>query len=958
MDICEEIGKIAEREKRASLMLQAETKYKRLSEELAKILETNDPEALALAMVESADYAIDGYVEYLLEGSSKSFIDSVAVDVSTEDLPTAREYVALMSLKENEKAFKTLIGRVFNSAIMRGDRSLKNLPAALLPKLKKKVTDLIVGQLDSKLAKARNVLRQAGATLADTPDVFAEIKAWKAKYDEEMHNPYVVMNYRDGEPSLVETDPFLADLVNYRYTAGPKVGGIMDKLGSSMLAINRVARTFETVFNPTSIQNQYFRDPANGLIMAGAYDFLGAVDRNLQTEFGVQLIEYVKQTSPEDWKEIERMATEQGVTTESLATQLVLSRGSANAVTLSHVMKEPYRSAERETRRSFWGQQADAAKKGAQKVIDALAKPAEAIGDVREVYVRKNVAANAIQKALRAGKTVEEALNAARFASANATTNYGRMLVHTENFRRTINYYGAAVNGFKSFWRMFELDPVGISMRLFTGILIPIIATTIYSLADEKNRQVYLSLREYEKENKLVVVIDGVLYQIPIPQEMNGITSMARHSVEALFNGNRHSFWELAMNDLLGFGPIDFSDMIDIDMNRFAADPTFLERLGGMGLSMVNQFAPVAVKSIIEAAFNIDTYTGKPIDTSYKQFDDEGNLIVVNPQSTGKFAQQLGELTGWSAPIISHTLKNMLGQVGLDVIETITGGQSPLTLLENAGEDLLSLRGSNYDRINQEWNANVSALWREKEQLLVEYNRYNAEINRTTDPEKLSKLRTERQNLIDPFLRKIQTAVQNLKTQYPGSYDRFRFAAVVSLLNFDTGTTTGDTAAQRAASLENYYENLNRSYQWMESMGISASDSTSLLGYLVRGADGETIVRYNTPTGILAARNAYYGRGEESTAEIQLLLDTADIKRNDMFGKQYEAAKTQGKATLKKYKDDWNARVVKTLAPYIQRIGVDNAMESSAVRDLLDNYLFIDNPYQTKQYLTKIFGGE
>ena len=956
-DICAELDKLTEKNERAAMSLRAETKYKALAEELAKLQEEEDPEALMLTMIQSADAAIDSFVDALLvDQGSSDFVDAVAFNVSEEDLPAAREYVALMTLKKNQKELNKIIDSFFHKEVNESKR-LSALPNLVSRKFKGPVKKLILGELDAKLANAREALRLAGADLADAKDVFDEIKELKKEYDEAQASPYVVPNYHDGEMELVETDPFIADNVNYRYTAGTSANKLTENIGKTMLAINRLARAMQTTFNPGSIKNQGYRDPFNSIVVGGAAHLAEYCGNEIYENYIDAVVDWVKKENPENWKALEAKAVELDTTPEALAAEMLQLRASLNSTTMVQWMKEPYGKGSGATNRGYWGEQADKTKKAVGKVIDILSKPAEAINEVREVQARKAVIGSVLTKKLKSGSSVEEALRAAQFAGANANTNYGRMLVHFENFRRTVNYFGAGVNGFKSFWRMFELDPIGLMTRMNIGIIIPIMAATIFSLSNEKSRKVYRALREYDKKNQLVVVVDGRIYNIPIPQEMYGITSIVRSAVESLFNGNRHAFWELAMNDLLGFGPIDFSDFMDIDANRFGDDATFLERMGGLGLSFVNQFTDVATQSIIEAAFNIDTYTGKPIDTSYQIFDEDGNRVVVNPVSTGKFAEDLGKYTGWSAPIIAHTLKNMVGQVGKDVLDTIVGGQTPLDFAENEMSNLISLTGKNYDRISQEWNANISALWREKEALLDDYNDYSAQINKEYDEEVKKKLRADRQNLIDPFLNKVANAVKKLKEDYPGSYDQFRFASVVSLLNFDTGTTPGNTAEQRSNSSDTYYDNLEQSYLWMQRLGIQSSDDDSLLGYVTYDKKtGKPTVKYNMPTSILAAREAYMNKGDRNTAELKLILKTAGIKSYDMTNSdEYKAAKAAGKAALKQYKADWNAKVVKEIAPYIKNMGIDNVLANGPVMDILNDYLFVDNLYQAKSYLTKIF---
>jgi hypothetical protein len=101
--------------------------------------------------------------------------------------------------------------------------------------------------------------------------------------------------------------------------------------------------------------------------------------------------------------------------------------------------------------------------------------------------------------------------------------------------------------------------------------------------------------------------------------------------------------------------------------------------------------------------------------------------------------------------------------------------------------------------------------------------------------------------------------------------------------------------------------------------------------------------------------NTIYGQSNINKANIEALLDTAELTRGKMFGDAYNAAQT--KAEKKAYKAEWNKKVVSVLAPYIQEHGLDNVLADFETRDLLDNYLFIDNPYKTKDYLYKIFGG-
>lgn len=337
--------------------------------------------------------------------------------------------------------------------------------------------------------------------------------------------------------------------------------------------------------------------------------------------------------------------------------------------------------------------------------------------------------------------------------------------------------------------------------------------------------------------------------------------------------------------------------------------------------------------------------------------DDEGNRVLVGG-TTSKFALQVAKTTGGSPSIIAHITESLVGQVGEDILDVAFGGESPLSLVENSISGLTSMEVANYSLVDSEWKNTISDLWDEKENVyLPAYVDYSQKINATSDPKEQEKLRTKRQDAIQPFLDKVKTVVGNLKESYGGTYDRFRFAAVVSLLTFDTGTTTGNTNEVRLAEKSSFFDNRNNAYIWMAENGIDVAKDYSLLGYIIQNANGENVIKYNTPTSILAARDALYGKVDRDVANLQTLLDQNNIKRSNMFGDAYKAAQTKGKVATKAYKADWNAKVVNVLWNYVQKRGVNSVLDNATVRDLLSEYIFVDNPYKTKEYLTTIFGG-
>lgn len=903
----------------------------------------------------SADDVVNDFVDYFLdEPTLTRYVDTVAPTIAPDHQDIARRYTVLYVMNKNEKLVEKKLKEYFLKE-KRTFKGTRTAPGYEGDATRNEMLALVKGRVKDQLEGMRRALNDYGVETPDDADVFAEIKGLQEKYEEEVSQPNVVTSYEDGKEVLVEVDPFIANLVKYRYIgSGNKwYQKMAEGLSESpmIIGLNRTARFFQTVANPASWWNQNWRDPSNGVVMAGMRLGMGSLQKELLAEFDTQLVEWLKTNQPNDYAWAEKQVASGDGTMAEHALAMIFSKAKIDAE--RGTATEFYRTPKYQKEEDYFGSaQITAFKTQLGEVYDKFMRVIEMKDQPREAGVRLAVFKTVFQDSLKHGRTVEEARQAAQFASDNATTNYDRMLTHFENLRRTVNYFGAGVNGFKSFWRMFELDPVGIMTRMTSGVLVPVIVATVVSLMGEKDRQAYRQIKEHEKNDHLVFVLNGVVYSIPVPQEMGLFINMTRSSVESLFDGNRHAFWELAMNNLLGVGPIEFDAFLDIDVNQFGEDPDFWDRIGALGISLVDQVAPNFAKNIFELTTGIDTYTGRPIDTSYYLFDDDGQRVPTGGTASA-FALKMGRTFGVSPAVLAHTTKNLIGQVGLNILDAVIGGDGDL--FQDFGEAMAPVKTSDYDRVASDWNQEISALWRKKEALLGVYNDYNSKINAEANLVKKDNLRRERQNLIDPFLKEVKNAVLKLKKNYPGEYDRYRFAAVVSLLTFDTGTNRGDTAEQQLIEKELFYANRDKAYQWMSDLGIGEADDSSILGYYTVDKNGNPTVRYNTPVEILAAREALYGSADRNVAELTLAI--AD-KKNELKASQQAVydyrsnvfASNKPYNTKKKLIDTevlkYNAQVAKAIAPFIEKMTPEAVLRSDAVIDYLEDWFIVPLSYE------------
>lgn len=947
------VERTAINQKRAKLMFEAGDAMNETARQL-NLPTTNE----RMEAILSAQNAIEGLKDFVLtDSAARQVVDAIAVNIAPDNLETARDYIVLRTLKDNSKRLEIALIKMFNKEKYMDE--FKKMGPRSIEKYKKAVVKLVMDELDNELNDARELLKAAGETIVDEPNVLTEIKSLVEEINELSGDESVVAVYNDeGQLELYRTDPVLADLYNYRPITQPSKTEMV--FGNSVFrALNRTARFFQTTLNPKSWRNQLFRDFGNAYFGVGSYEAMGMISKDLQTGYGEiladKLVEDMKVTSPSTYEFLSKQAEKTGQTIQELAANRYLSFGriTSPAETPTSFYREPFDRGE-----GF----AASLKKTKNKLAEfgnALLEKLETPNQAREIYLRNATYAKGLQEGLENGMTVRDAQRMAQFFQRNGTTNFGRQLYHFRALQKTVNYFGAGVNGFTSFWRLFSLDPVGVSTRIFSGLIVPTIFATATTLANEENREKYIHIPEYYKKEQFIFMMNGQIYRIPIPQELDAFVAPVRQAVETLYESNRNSFEELMISDFLNIGPVDFGEFMMLDRNRLRLpSPTLLDRAGALGLDLVDQTMPTSVRLPFQAITGIDTFTGNRIDNSYYIIDDDNNRALVGG-TTSKFALQVAKTTGASPSIIAHITESLVGQVGEDILDVLFGGESVSSLLENTVSGLTEFQTADYNLVRSEWNNAVAELWVEKESTyLPAYVQYSEEINKESDPNKIKDLKKKRQDAIQPFLDKIKTVVGNLKETYGGSYDQFRFASVVSLLTFDTGTTSGNTSEARLAEKSTFYDNRNNAYLWMTANGLNATTDASLLGYLTRNAQGETVIKYNTPTGILAMRDSLYGAGDRDVAEIQIMLDGAKIKRSDMFGDDYNAAKAQGKSALKQYKAAWNAKVVKLLAPYIQQRGVSSVMDNVSTRDLLNDYLFIDNPYQVKDYLIKIFGGQ
>lgn len=948
------VTKTVEDGKRAELIAEREGLYKENLAELERLGKVGKDAGDQNAILREFDEGIDEYLNLVYEDKKLSqTIDDIIDQSGTVDKEAAREYIVLEEILRDDSQELREIRQVARDNI-KDDADAQ------------KASDLFERTLTDKITDRRNIARQK---LADEESTLVDRKSWMEeirKLDKDITGKlsepgYVSIPNSKGEMEVWEVDPIAADLYKYS-TRQPD----MSKAAKFFNETSKIFRLGTTGFNLMSFVNQSFRDFGNLWLTSGSYHLVNLSKADMVNQMGQEIANWYMREEPEVYKQLLEMAERKGKSIENMVIEreLAIGRETSSQATETAFLKTV---GDARTLNRISKGEMSITNSRIDRVVDALSTPNE----WRERYFRNTVYADSLNQALKRGYTLKSARIQAEFMMNNATTNFSRQLVHLQALQRTVPYLGAAINGTKSFWRIFSADPVGVMSRFVGGFVIPIMAFTGMALNDPVARKKYEQLSEYEKDNNIIINVNGSLMKIPIPQEIGPLVKPWQHLVEKMYDTNRHDFWELMLNDALGISPMDITGFYDLDQDAME-NPTIWDRLDNGATQLFwGQMAPPPVKAGYMLFTGKDPYTGKFIDTSYQYYDSESGEVVTMDSSTSSFAQALANQFGGPASVLAAVVNSLVGRTGVDLLDSLTsaiqygatGGEegSLTTIFERAGQAISKpITVADYDRTKTAWNREISALYREKEAIRSseKYQKIEQAINQETDPQKRKSLMAQRQDMLEGWYEKTKVAINKLQDNFGGTIDRYRMASLISLLNMHENTG-GLSAVGRAANDELYYEGRDEAIRTLISMGADETGDGSILGYMttVKENDGSehTEVKFYKPLEILAMQNAWYNNASVNASYIAEVLEDGPIdykEQKKAIKKQIDAIYSKGKLTQNDYNAinaielEWNARIMQAIAPYIERVSPESAINDEEVIEYLEDFIYVPSEFK------------
>lgn len=818
-----------------------------------------------------------------------------------------------------------------------------------------------------RYGRSANTLKEAGSSIVDQQDLYSRIRDLNKKISGAKQDPRVIKVFSgDGMEEYIELSPTVAHLITNRpnfYWTTP-FGAISQRITRAF----RMGTTGGLV--PSSLVNQAFRDTGLATGAGGATKLPSRVERELADEFGETFAQYYAKNAPDVYESLMKKSKLEGRSFGDIAAEYERNLGKANVET--ELESQLYRSA----KQNYYQRNADGIYDasifetlGAK--FDRAYEKTEKLNNMREMAERDFVYTNNFQTALQQGMGVQEARNFAQLIQANATTNFGRWTYHLDSLRNSVPYLGSAINGQKSFYRLMAFDPVGVTSRIVSGYVLPVIALTNMSLSDPESARIYSQIKEYEKDDNLIFVIGGQIFSIPIPQEMSIFVRPVQSAVETAYGANRHGYTELFTNEVASAFPLDFSGFVNIDRNPLTSDDMWTAHIApGLARLSSEMLSPIA-KSGVMLVTHVDPYTMKNIDTSYVTTDPEtGEQLVMNG-SAGNVAQWIGSLFGGvvSAPMAQAMLNTLLGKGNRTILDGIGGlaasvldGNDATNLLTATtdflkSESELAIKPITVERYgeyeNQMWKQAVAQLYNEKEALMRDEG-YQADLRVIASATSSEKAKNEARSRVNTkqtaYQEHVLEVANKLKTELGGTLDRNKFASVISLmvLGDSTNQNPNDNYSSWLNSQE-YKSAKAAAVETMNRMGFSSVEDQSIFGYYKEQPDGTAKIVYNSPLAVLDYDLNSGMQSKVHLANVRSIVDSEGLwtqhdKVNEQIQKIYNKKKLSNSdyANIDAIQINWNAKVAESLADYVSKYSAEAVINNSDVRNYL--YSLIEVP--------------
>ena len=685
----------------------------------------------------------------------------------------------------------------------------------------------------------------------------------KTKWSDDNVSDVTTPSTSGGENSTLTGDSFVADAVKEE-SGGSKSNGPVKSFMQTITNIfvrmpNQAMRIGNTTIPMTSWIRNWARDGVASFVTTGSsiIDTLGLDPFN---PVGYLI------NSPDFYSRIlQKFNGDDNAAKEYLVNALVDLKGPIGGINESSL---------------YWGNEesnGNSIRKACNKVMNLLETP----NNFFDETTRLTVGITTLDNYIRMGYSPEYAKEMALFNSRTATTDFSMGMGQLEKFRRNIPYFTSAVNGTRSFYKMWSVDPAGVTLRLVCGVLTPIVYCTMSNLTDPEKKKRYEQISEEDKEANLIFIgKDGSAMYIPLPQEMYAYANTARKLVEKMNGDIPDTMWQIAADGALDLSPFDIGWVSDVvrGTDDFGNPIDMWDAIGTGVARTAESISPVTTSILYSWATGKSMYFG----------DEISGYSDMNSPTYNAIADFLHLPTGNSADKeqsiaqVKNTLSELFGTTGQWVINAIdrAAGASEQEAGGKSFRDSVAktLTGeTSYDAATTKFYELVDSLENQKEDLKNSLSDMDKKIREAESDSDKQSLQEERQKLIDEYVQKVGNSVDKYSQMFEitGGITQKRKNQLIALLNLGTDEATGrgeygsyyaDEASD--ADRQEYYDALQR----YEDLGIE-DPTPPILPY--RDANGEWQLT-DKSIAIQNAINRQYGAPKQMQYDVEQAINRED----------------------------------------------------------------------------------
>lgn len=510
------------------------------------------------------------------------------------------------------------------------------------------------------------------------------------------------------------------------------------------------------------------------------------------------------------------------------------------------------------------------------EVGSKIMSPLEAPLEKWESTFRNQVAQQSFVKNFERTGDVNKALTSALFDASNSTTDFSHSVGIFRRATSTVPYLSSAINGTASFWRQFNVDPVGMICRITAGFMVPVMGITAWNLSDEQRRNVYKNLPEWYRDSHIFLIdLDGNVISFPVPEEIQHYYGVARRLIEYTQDVTPYGIPSIMAQGMFGFLPVDvngfFGEDGNIDLNK-----GFWQTMSGL--------IPQAATTLYEWIWEKDMFTGADL-SSYDWLNKRVNA--------------LSNIFGTGAKNLINSLGTMFGApdkmfVGMGYADTLARDLFGMGF-NNATNQFMNIVGNpeTYDLETGKTKA-ATGLFKENEELKKKIQAIDSEIAWTTDENRVKELEQEKSDSIKAFIDKVSNLTNKYMQLYTstGGLEEWQKEKLVKLLTLGDNFSSDDSSSYRAEeSSSSFLSERSLAQQRYLDAGLPGGPSLESLAIRENGNPQNSI-------DVQAAISSFYGTPKQAATDFRNAMEKAGLKdiRNEFYGaiqQIYDAADAQ-----------------------------------------------------------------